>query len=71
MTKKTVVQTGLPDQVYNRIFQQDADGAAILEELAAKYYDCDLFTEGQPDKTNFNLGARSVIVHIMKRSASN
>lgn len=58
-----------PDRLYQRIFQQDGDGAAILEELAAHFYDQDLFVPGQPDMTNFNLGQRSVIQYLMKRAA--
>jgi hypothetical protein len=63
-------QSQLPDLVYERLFQRDADGAAVLEELAMKFYDSNLFVPGQPDQTNFNLGARSVIVYIMERAAT-
>lgn len=62
--------TELPDLVYHRLFQQDADGVAILEELAARYYDRSSYVAGDPHATSFNEGARSVILYILQRAAS-
>ncbi|KAB0665645.1 hypothetical protein F6V25_07945 [Oryzomonas japonica] len=67
MTKR---RDGLPDAVYNRVFQQDRDGAAILEELSSKYHDCASYVVGDPHATSFNEGARSVILYLFKRAGS-
>lgn len=58
-------------KIYQRIFQEDKDGAAILEELAAVFVYPDQFVPGQPDTTARNLGAKAVIMAIMERSADN
>lgn len=63
-------ESELPDLVYNRLFQQDRDGVAVLEELAGRYYDKLSYVPGDPHATTFNEGARSVILYIMSRSAS-
>lgn len=65
------VESQLPDLVYNRLFQQDADGAAVLDELAGKFYDRQSYVQGDPHQTSFNEGARSVILYIMQRASSN
>jgi hypothetical protein len=59
----------IPDSIYNRVFQQDGDGVAILEELTALYHDCQSYVPGDPHATSFNEGARSVILYIFKRAA--
>lgn len=64
-------QSQLPDLVYNRLFQQDADGVAVLEELAGKFYDVPSYVPGDPHATSFNEGARSVIIYLLQRAASN
>lgn len=69
--KKPVKASQLPDAIYNRIFQQDGDGVAILEELTAKYHDCQSYVAGDPHATSFNEGARSVILYIFNRAGSN
>lgn len=69
--KRPVVKSELPDLVYNRLFQQDRDGMAVLEELAAMFYDQLSYVPSDPHATTFNEGARSVILYIMQRSGSN
>lgn len=59
----------VPDTVYNRVFEQDNDGAAILAELALMFYDVETFAPGQPDLSAYNQGARSVIKYIMQRAS--
>jgi hypothetical protein len=61
----------LSDIAYNRLFQQDRDGVAVLEDLASKYYDRMSYVTGDPHATSFNEGARSVILYIMQRAGSN
>lgn len=60
----------LPDLVYHRLFQQDADGVAVLEELAARYYDRPSYVAGDPHATSFNEGQRSVIMWLLGRAAT-
>lgn len=58
-----------PDKIYHRVFQQDGDGVAIIEELSQHFYDQDLYAPGDQFLTAFNLGQRSVIQYLMKRAA--
>ena len=69
--KRSQVKSELPDVVYNRLFQQDRDGVAVLEELAAMFYDQLSFVSGDPHATSFNEGSRAVILYIMQRAGSN
>jgi hypothetical protein len=59
------------DEIYQRVFQQDGDGAAILEQLAAKYHHGTSHVPGDPYETAFNEGARSVVLYIMGRTGEN
>lgn len=59
----------VPDAIYNRVFQQDGDGAAILQELSTLFFDPLSFDAENPHKTSFNEGRRSVIQYIMQRAA--
>lgn len=63
-------QNELPDLVYHRLFQQDADGVAVLEELAARYYDRPSYVSGDPHATSYNEGQRSVITYLLQRAAT-
>lgn len=54
-------------EVWQRIFQDDADGAAILEELAMEHVYSEPFVAGAPDATAYNLGQRAVVIKIMQR----
>ena len=53
--------------IYSRIFQQDKDGQAILDELAALFYDRPSYTKGDPYETAFKEGQRSVIALIIRK----
>lgn len=64
------IHTELPDLVYHRLFQQDADGAAVLEELAARYYDRQSYVAGDPHATSYHEGQRSVISYLLQRAAT-
>lgn len=61
----------IPDAVYNRVFQQDGDGAAILQELSALFYDQEGYTPtaSKPEDAVYAEGQRSVIRYLMRRSA--
>lgn len=61
-------QEELPDLVYHRLFQQDADGMAVIDELAARYYDRPSYVPGDPCATSFHEGQRSVILWILQRA---
>lgn len=54
-------------EMWRRIFQDDPDGAAILEELAMEHVYAEPFVAGAPDATAFNLGARAVVMKILQR----
>lgn len=54
-------------EVWRRIFQDDPDGAAILEELAVENVYGDQFVPGSPDQTAYNLGRKSLVMEIMNR----
>lgn len=60
----------IPDLIYNRLFQQDADGIAVLEELAGRYYDRSSYVAGDPHATSFNEGARSVVLYILGKAGT-
>jgi hypothetical protein len=59
----------IPDSVYNRVFEQDGDGASILQELAVLFYDRPSFDEASPHRTSYNEGQRSVVEYLMARAA--
>lgn len=61
----------IPDAVYNRVFQQDPDGAAILQELALLFYDADPYVPGDPHGTSHNTGRQAVVRYLMQRSGTN
>ena len=61
----------VPDQVYRRIFQQDGDGAAILEELAAQFYDQASFQPGgRLEDAAYHEGERNVVAFILRKIAN-
>ena len=53
--------------IYDRIFQQDKDGQAILDELSALFYDRPSYVKGDPHETAYKEGQRSVIALIIRR----
>lgn len=54
-------------EVWRRIFQDDPDGAAILEELANENVYNEQFVPGAPDHTAFALGRKSLVMEIMDK----
>ena len=54
---------------YNRIFQKDNDGKAVLEELCRQFYDRPSYVKGDAYDTAFKEGQRSVVAFILHKSA--
>ena len=61
-------RTKVPAAAWRRIFQDDPDGLAILEELAMEHVYASPFVPGQPDTTQFNLGKQSLVLEIMRKT---
>jgi len=59
----------VPAQTWRRIFQEDPDGVAILEELAAEHVYSEQLVPGQPDQTHYNLGMKALVMKIMAKCA--
>jgi len=55
---------------WDRIFECDKDGAAILEKLAAMFYDRISYVKGDAYDTAFREGQRSVIQQIIYEIAN-
>lgn len=54
-------------KMYYRIFQQDKDGQAILDELAALFYDRQSYVKGDSYETAFKEGQRSIVAFIINK----
>lgn len=52
-------------ELFKRVFIHNPDGEKILELLAAKYYDQEVFNRDNQSQTAFNCGARSVVGYII------
>lgn len=63
-------RTPIPEATWNRVFEQDKDGRAILEELYLEFADADPFVAGDPYATHVNLGKAEVVKHIMRKTGS-
>lgn len=59
------------NKLFNRIFQGNSDGQAILDELSRLFYDRNSYTKGDPYETTFKEGQRSVIGFIIQKCAVN
>ena len=53
--------------IYNRIFQQDKDGQAILDELSGLFYDRLSYTKGDTHETAFKEGQKSVVAFLIRK----
>ena len=56
-----------PDRIYHRLFEQDADGAAILEELCEEFFYRISFSPEDPYTTAYKEGQRSVLLELLDR----
>jgi len=63
-------RTLVPEATWNRVFEQDRDGRAILEELYLEFVGTDPFVAGDPYATHVNLGKAEVVKHIMRKCGS-
>lgn len=54
-------------KIYNRIFQQDKDGQAILDELSALFYDRPSYVKGDSHEMAYKEGQRSVVALIIRK----
>ncbi len=54
-------------KIYSRIFQQDHDGQAVLDELARLYYDRASYSQGDTHETAFKEGQRSVVAYLIRK----
>lgn len=52
---------------YARIFQEDKDGQAILNELATLFYDRQSYVKGDSHETAFKEGQRSVVAFLIRK----
>lgn len=53
--------------IYNRIFQRDTDGQAVLNELSALFYDRPSYTKGDTHETAFKEGQKSVVALLIRK----
>lgn len=59
----------VPDDVYRRVFQEDADGQMILDELARLFYDVPCYAPGRSAEDAIHTdGGRKVIMYILQRA---
>ncbi len=56
-------------ELYRRVFVHNPDGQRVLEHLAARFYDIEIFVKGAPDETAFRAGRRHVVGHIINTIA--
>ena len=54
-------------QIYHRLFVQDKDGAAVLDELRKMFADCALFEAGNIQETAYRIGKRDVVKFIQHK----
>lgn len=57
-------------EMYARVFVGHAEGAIILEDLVARFYDRRSFTPGGVEgarATDFKEGRRAVVAHILRQ----
>lgn len=52
-------------ELFKRVFVNNPDGAKVLELMAAKFYDAEVFNKENQSQTAFNCGARSVVGYVI------
>ena len=52
-------------ELFKRVFVQNPDGEKVLEALAARFYDREVFNAENQSVTSYNCGARSVVGYII------
>lgn len=65
--KKQASNQLLPPEVYWKVFQMDAEGLKIFEELCSLFYDIKSFDPENPHMTSYREGQRSVMQLIIAK----
>ena len=52
-------------ELFKRVFVQNPDGEKVLELLAARFYDTEVFSKDNQNQTAYNCGARSVVGYMI------
>lgn len=62
-------QLQVPNEIWRRVFQEDADGQMILDELARIFYDVPCYVPGRSAEEAIHIdGGRGVIMYILSRA---
>lgn len=51
--------------LFKAVFVNNPDGAKVLEMLAGKFYDAEVFSKDNQSQTAYNCGARSVVGYVI------
>jgi len=57
----------LDPKIYERIFQKDKDGLAVLDELSRLFYDRPSYVKGDSHETAFKEGQRAVVAFLITK----
>lgn len=52
-------------ELFKQVFVNNPEGAKVLEVLAARFYDTEVFNKENQSQTAYNCGARSVVGYII------
>lgn len=53
-------------ELFKQVFVNNPEGAKVLEVLACRFYDTEVFNKENQNQTAFNCGARSVVGYIIR-----
>lgn len=59
----------LDERAYSRLFESNAEGKAVFEELCKYFYDQSSYVRGDTHHMAFNEGSKEVIRFILKKMA--
>lgn len=51
--------------LFKAVFVNNPEGAKVLEDLAGRFYDSEVFNKENQSQTAFNCGARSVVGYVI------
>lgn len=60
----------LDERAYSRLFESNAEGKAVFEELCKYFYDRPSYVKGDTHETAFNEGSKAVMHFILKKMAT-
>lgn len=52
-------------ELFKQVFVHNPEGQKVLEHLAARFYDTEVFNKENQSQTAYNCGARSVVGYII------